>query len=349
MFNSRTLFVIGAGASAEAGLPTGEALKQKIAALVNLKLEEFSSRLSSGDRKILQALQFEARGEDGRATDINPYIYAGRKIHSAMPNSISIDNFLDAHQGDKKIELCGKLGIVRSILSAEQNSSLYFSPSYADNSIDYGRLGATWFVSFMKLLTEGVRASDVVDLFKNVSVVSFNYDRTIEHFLMDAIQKYYSVSDNDAAELIDGLDIYHPYGTVGDLPWQNPSDSAGYGADLHPERLLDAAKKILTFSERIEDEASISSIRQLVQEAEVIVFLGFAFHEQNMGLLRPNEAITAKRVFATASGISASDCEFVHAQIEDFCDPLFSDPKIDLRNDLECRGLFDEYWRSLKF
>lgn len=42
-----------------------------------------------------------------------------------MPQSISIDNFIDSHKGDKEIELCGKLAIVRAVLEAEAKSDAF--------------------------------------------------------------------------------------------------------------------------------------------------------------------------------------------------------------------------------
>jgi hypothetical protein len=84
-----------------------------------------------------------------------------------------------------------------------------------------------------------------------------------------------------------------------------------------------------------------------VRKAEVIVFLGFGFHQQNLELVRPEDPSDAKRVFATALGISKSDCEVVKIQIQRL---LGQGPErfgIDLRNDLTCPGLFNEFWRSL--
>jgi hypothetical protein len=49
--------------------------------------------------------------------------------------------------------------------------------------------------------------------------------------------------------------------------------------------LLEIAHQINTFTEQQEDNEKLAIIRRTVQEAEVIVFLGFAFHERNMELL----------------------------------------------------------------
>ena len=68
-----------------------------------------------------------------------------------------------------------------------------------------------------------------------------------------------------------------------------------------------------------------------------------------MKLIAPGEAACGQRkkliCYATAKGISKSDCENLVAEInEAFGDP---DNKLNIRNDLTCHGLFQEYWRGL--
>ncbi len=117
MFQSKTLFVVGAGASNEARMPTGNELTATITNKIDIKFRDFEQ--ISGDNAIASALK-------SHVADIYPYQLACWHIRDAMPQAASIDNFID-HQGDDKIELCGKLAIVRSILEAEKNSLLFFN------------------------------------------------------------------------------------------------------------------------------------------------------------------------------------------------------------------------------
>jgi hypothetical protein len=104
-----------------------------------------------------------------------------------------------------------------------------------------------------------------------------------------------------------------------------------------------------TFTERLEDEEAVNAIRKEVEKAEIIVFLGFAFHSQNMELIRlePREKQNMKRVFATALGISGSDAYVVYNQVVETLNLRTETKSVQIRNDLTCAGLFDEYWRSL--
>lgn len=352
MFRSKTLFIAGAGASYEVGLPIGTGLKKLIADSLDLYFE--GGELYRGNRAIMDALrQHISKEEPGLQTD--PYLVAGRTISAAMPQAISIDNFLDAHRDDPRIELCGKLGIVSSILEAERGSKLYFDPY---NSEEFPTdLGSAWHSLFFQRLTEGVPKADLDNIFNNVSIITFNYDRCIEHFLYNALKVYYGIDGGKASEIMSRLQVHHPYGRVGYLPWQTGYvPTVPFGGDRNGfDDLLTLAGQIKTFTEQLEDGDDLRAIRREVEDAEVVIFLGFAFADQNMELLKPARKSEARRIFATATGISKSDCEVVEEQIAEllskerskFVPTLWDDFDLDLRNDLTCSGLFTEYWRSI--
>src|SRR5690606_36661756 len=115
----------------------------------------------SGDETILQALRLAVQQEEPPTRDINPHLHVCWRIRDAMPQAISIDNFIDVHQGDLRIELCGKLAIVRAILEAERRSLLYFDPYGEKRNISFESLQPTWLNSFFQLLTENCRASQL--------------------------------------------------------------------------------------------------------------------------------------------------------------------------------------------
>jgi hypothetical protein len=145
---------------------------------------------------------------------------------------------------------------------------------------------------------------EIDSIFKNVSFITFNYDRCIEHFLFHSIRDYYGIDENRMRELMGGLRVFHPYGAVGLLPWQTgPGEGVPFGGIEYSPKLLPISRQIKTFTERVEDDAALTVIRNEVAEAEVVVFLGFAFLEENMKLISPGHPTKAKRVFATAHGI----------------------------------------------
>ena len=347
MFNSKTLFIFGAGASKEAGLPTGNELTATIANMLDIKFDD-DLTLISGDRVIYQALQRHVHEADGQGGDIYSYQQAGWLISNAMPQASSIDSFIDAHQGDEKVTLCGKLAIVRSILEAERNSSLFFDDRQRDAKLSFANLQETWYERFFRLLVDGSPKGNVYNLFDNVSFIIFNYDRAVEHFLFNAVQNYYNIEPDEAADLLNrALRLFHPYGFVGHLPWQTDTDSIPFGSAIQGAGLLSHAGIIMTYSERIEDETAITALHRLLIDAETIVFLGFAFHNQNMMLMKSSAPNNLERVFATAIGISSSDLDIVGQQITDVFGKNDDQFRIELRQGLSCYQLFDEYSRTL--
>jgi hypothetical protein len=345
MFQKKTVIVVGAGASQEVNLPIGTGLKNQIANLLHFEVDPRFGRMK-GDWIIIEALQHLPNIP---IRDPNPYLLAAATIYEAMPQAISIDHFVDAHSGNTYIELCSKLAIVRAILQAEKRSSLYFDT----NRMNYQQLARTWFAGFMKLLTENCRINDLEDRLKSIVLIIFNYDRCIEHFLYHSLQNYYRINQTEAAKLVNSIEIYHPYGLVGFLPWQlHNTNAVPFGIEPDAGQLLSIAEQIKTFTEGTDMSASpISKIRKCMFEAEILVFLGFAFHRLNLELLTPaaDNSSSSRRgrysYFGTALGISDSDCDVIKDEIARLnrLDPI----RAHLRPDLKCAQLFDEYWRSL--
>ena len=119
MFRSRTLFIVGAGGSSEAGLPIGRQLAEDISTRLNITFSGGFEMDGPGDYSIYSALKREA------GQDVNDYLEACWTIRDGIILANSIDDFIDGYRDDPKIQLCGKLGIVESILDAEWHSELF--------------------------------------------------------------------------------------------------------------------------------------------------------------------------------------------------------------------------------
>lgn len=346
--NTRTVFVIGAGASEEAKLPTGHDLKKKIANLLDMRFEFYKQE--TGDYLIADALREHVKLPDGRGGDINPYLHEAWHIRDALPQAISIDNFIDSQRDNEKIALCGKLAIVRSILDAEKNSHLFFDKFGRNPGLNYSLLEKTWYISFFQLLTENCEVNDLEKRFKSVALIVFNYDRCIEHFLYNALQNYYRVTEAEAASLVKNIEIFHPYGSVGFLPWRQLGAEMEFGAKPNAKQLLDLTNKIKTFTEGTEPGSSdILSIKKHMCNAGKLVFLGFAFHKLNMQLITTENCDRQRGkkpiCYATTLGISNSDKEVIENQVNN----LYSTNINVKMENLVCSEFFSEFWRSLAF
>lgn len=343
------VYVVGAGASKEAKIPAGHELKNNIVNLLDIK--HYFDKQIGGDRLILDAVREYIKGTEVSEKDINKYIDEAVAIKDALPLAISIDNLLDAHRDKKIMSLCGKLAIVRAILRAEKDSLLYFKKDRVDSTINFKRLEQTWYLPFFQVITENCCVENLEERLKSISLIVFNYDRCIEHFLFHAFMTYFRISKEQSSELVGYLNIYHPYGKVGDLTWENKDDPTDFGDEPYPAKLLSLAERIKTFTEGTDPNSSkIASIRDKMENAIRLAFLGFAFHKLNMDVLKSNQSSKKKLnspvCFATTLGISESDKKAITGQISELYNGARVAPRM---TDLKCCPFFTEFRRSLSF
>ena len=345
--DNKTVYVVGAGASYEANLPTGNELKDEIASLLKIKFD-FNTQVS-GDYDIQQALRHFTK-EDTTLKLLTNYLHECRHISANMPLAMSIDNFIDTEKENEKLALCGKLAIVKSILKAE-NSSLLHYDRFKNKPFNFSSLANTWYLSFFRTLTENCNIKELSKRFSSITLIIFNYDRCVEHFLIFALMSYYRLNKNDAAEIINNLTIIHPYGTVGALKWQEQTSdtSVEFGGELNSSQLIEYAQRIRTFTEGAHSEY-IDPLRHNMQNTERLVFLGFAFHRLNMKLLgRGNmdryENPSNITCYATAYETSKSD----QGSIRNSINYLYRNNIIINIENTTCKQLFHDYSRSLGY
>jgi hypothetical protein len=199
----------------------------------------------------------------------------------------------------------------------------------------------TWYTKLFSLIASGVGVSNCMHLFSNVSVVSFNYDRSLEYFLLHAIRTYYGCTLEEAADTLRTLPILHPYGLVGELNGLTREHGGVPYGDTGCSRI----DLLRTYTEQIEDEKLLSDIKTAVAESERIIFLGFGFHEQNIKLLSVDTKDKFRNVFGTAIGISHADQTIICSKLER---NGIVRGNIYLR-DLSCSDLFDEYSRTFSY
>ncbi|SFJ16539.1 hypothetical protein SAMN04515648_2958 [Phyllobacterium sp. CL33Tsu] len=297
MFKKKTVFVVGAGASKEVNLPVGVELKSIIADKVDIFFDR--GQLSRGDEEIVFALR-DMLQSGGSPVDINPYAAAGRHIASAMPQALSIDNFLHTHSTNEKIVLMGKIGIAASILQAERESSIYFEHGQGDK-LNFREIGDSWHNTFCKMAHANVLKEDLDTIFDNVAIITFNYDRCIEHYVSHSLSNYFGITLQDAQELTKQFVVIHPYGQVGKLPWQvDDGSGCAYGEEPTWDILLPIAQQLRTFTEWNQQDPVIGQMNNLLLNAEQVIYLGFSYAPINMKLLYTKGIGFQKDVIGTA-------------------------------------------------
>ncbi|WP_373473595.1 SIR2 family protein [Sphingorhabdus lacus] len=324
-------------------MPVGDELAKRISKLVKMRVN--FRTLEEGDELIHGALVSLARNNDWQP---NNFYGSSCALSEAMDIAPSIDNFLHTHRDNREFTTLGKLGIVRAIANSEAASLLQ---TRNDRAFQLSSVSHTWYVSLAKHLFTGVPADDPASAFANVSFIDFNYDRCLELFLIRAVKVYFQLTDAKAIEIIDGVTIIHPYGSLGKF---SGSGSVEFGATR--PALITMMDGIKTFTESIDDEDKSKKIQSLVKSAETLVFLGFAFHDQNVQLLaedvpKREKQSAIRRVYGTVYGMSKPDQNVVKGKIAQMLRgrPLRErgdSYEIELF-DGKCVDLFAEYWRSL--
>jgi len=335
MFKKNTLFIVGAGASTELDLPLGSVLAKRISAKMDIRFERGFEPVGLGDLNLFNLIT------RNRQQYANEFQQAGWLIRDGILLSRSIDDFLDLHRKDQRVKLYGKAAIVQCILEAERASKLYFDRNKGV-SFTPAKLSDTWLVKFMQMLSPGIPKENAREIFEKVGFIVFNYDRCIEYFLLNALQTIYGIREQEAQSIIDDLDIVHPYGVI-DPSVQFGATSANW---------VQLADGIKTYTEQIGAGEVTSRIAAMIHRADHIVFLGFAYHDQNMLLLQPPKQLSAsKTIFGTAFAMSDADVLVTGRQIDSWFAgghaQTYRKGMINIENKLKSGELFDHYGKSL--
>lgn len=345
MFKKKTLFVVGAGASFEFGLPLGQTLKD----IISGKLSYGGNDLWGGsisDPLIMRQLRTLQTVEQSDSRQ--RYIEAASAISRGLPLAISIDNFIDAHRGNFDVEKCGKIAIFHSILEAEKSSKLYFGDVSNERNINVSEIKDSWLVSLFQMATEGVSKETLKSSLQNLSFISFNYDRCIAHFFEVALRVYYGLGRSEASEIVSGIQIFHPYGSLGPL-LSGSVERLDFGADVEAVESHRLYQRIKTFTEQVTSEEA-RLINDELSATEQLVFLGFGYHRQNLRLLEFGPITHRIKVFGTAYGVSQPNTEVIKNEIKELLrraemPRTIEDPII--RNDMDCSQLLQSYQRLL--
>jgi hypothetical protein len=99
-----------------------------------------------------------------------------------------------------------------------------------------------------------------------------------------AVQQYGRVSAEVAANAVASLKQIRPYGSIGNLPWQeNPGPPCG--GSQAGDHLFAISQSIRTYTEQ-QYAGAEQKIDQALESARLVVFPGFGYHPQNMKLLK---------------------------------------------------------------
>jgi hypothetical protein len=335
VFTQPIVFIVGAGASAEYGMPLGAELKTKIASAVGYFSLAPDGRW--GDPDLYKILNSKFGGEVSRHES------AGRGLAKFLEAAPSIDEALHWFASREEVVELGKVAIVREILKAERASRLY-NENYP-RMIPASDFANTWIPELLSMVMPGHQNEHAEQAFDKVTIINFNYDRTVEHFIYTTLQRRYSLEEARVKKIISNIHMLRPYGTIGALDWQS-EPALAFGADFDNVDFFSLSKNILTYSEQgVADEVK-SRIQTALEAARVSFFLGFGFHSQNMNLLRIRRGGEEhRRAFATVFGMHGNNAREMQIAIANVVGCSLANPPMLL--DLEAFRLLSHMRPSL--
>ena len=302
MFKPRTLIVLGAGASAELGLPLGRKLKQSIKSLMSSGPTSDDRVWSVGGLRRLADQEFSealhnAIFPQGRVVPSLPLnLYnATRIIEGGIGFSASVDNFLALRSKEPLVAQVAKAAIAWSLFEEEWLARPRLGNGSNPEQVE---LDGTWFQAFSEICFSGAEIDQIDEALSRFEVVSFNYDRCLEAFLRLSIMGLYSLSHDIAMKHARSVEIIYPYGSLGD--YNSEAVNLELGGRNHEGRLSLAMGRIKTFAEGAADREKLAAA---ARKADRIVFLGYGFHRQNNDMFVLAEK-SEKMVYATCHGFS---------------------------------------------
>ena len=223
MINQNTVLILGAGSSHEAGFPLGEKLIKEIYSFVQEQTTGYC-RHSDGhiaphllqNVYLLQLLLDQAgeKRQDGNTYSVDDIKAFARDLWDSKV--ASIDDFL-FHR--KEYALIGKLCIL-FVLSKYEDPNRFFPKKVSPDQ--WGYPGWGWYSYLWRQLQESTDGDFDILKKNRLCVLTFNYDRSLEYFLFNAIKATYGLhaKECDIASFFESIQIFHVYGELGILPWK---------------------------------------------------------------------------------------------------------------------------------
>jgi hypothetical protein len=333
MIKKKTTFVLGAGASMAYGFPSGKTLK----ALIWKRL----AKEPSNDWRKPTFPEYFYMATGCNHVDIGQRNEFDIKVQEFCKNLIispdeTIDYFLE-HVGDndddkKNYRMIGRLAIADVLLEREQENCLFkdwmeYNSREKVHEQEYFLKKRTkiqpddkhWY---QFLFNQMCRECPSIDNFpdNSISVITFNYDRSFEYYFLRALMAKYKVDVQKAAEIINGFDIVHVYGQLGELPELIPQSeterkqkAVSYTALSETDidkfvSLKNAANGIRLIWDNQEETKNTKAAKDLINKSNnQVVFLGFGYDPTNLERIMPQKEINPRsyiRGYGTIYGLS---------------------------------------------
>jgi hypothetical protein len=293
MIERPTVLVLGAGASKPYGFPTGEELLRQIVAIPKRPIPP---NAGTALRQVLRECGFE----DQLITDfVDELNRSGRK---------SVDAFLEHRPEFEKI---GKAAMIAALIPKEDPATL-FDRSNPEH----------WYQYLFQQM--GSSRGEIAT--NKLSFITFNYDRSLECFLLNALKSSFNLALEKCLVHLARLPIIHLHGQLGALLGnEGDPDYRHFEQKVTPDIVERCIREIKIIHEvNVSDNPQFQQANELLVNAERICFLGFGYDKTNIQRLGTWNTLKSlindarKQFCGTARGFTPTEIgRIIHAQFSD--------------------------------
>jgi hypothetical protein len=248
VIETKTVFVLGAGASEPYGLPLGSALYERV-------IRDFSTNS-------------QIRSEFSNTTPFNQRHVDDFIKALKFSGLTSVDAFLEKREEFVDI---GKAIMAIELLKCENHEALWVAE---ENWLQY---------LYARLTTKTLEEFKS----NAVAFITYNYDRTLENFLHTSLMNSYGKDEEECKVALSRIGIIHLHGRLGYLPWQGDKNVIPFAQNAMTPQIIEMCQReIRIVHENIEDRnVEFNVARRLLSDARRIFFLGFGYAPQNVDRL----------------------------------------------------------------
>ena len=208
--------------------------------------------------------------------------------------STSVDAFLECRPEFKRV---GKAAIAGYLLPLEIQENLF------PNRM-------TWYRYLLERLPS-------FDQFSNnrLVVITFNYDRTLEKYLITALSERWNTSQKEVTtKLASGLPIVHVYGSLGKLTTEELRDGetpVPFGASPSQKATLERAAEAIRLMGDRDETSTLKAANDLLRNSNRIIFLGFGYNATNLARIFQYPPLPLQQLVGSGIGLKRKEAELV--------------------------------------